>query len=343
MNFPETIRLCDDAVVILDQSQLPAREEYLRLESIGDVWAAIRELKVRGAPAIGIAAAMGIYIHVRHAAQSAKDIGALTREFCAGCDYLASSRPTAVNLGWALERMKAAFGKAGLSDAAEILKNEAEAILREDAEVCKRIGEFGAILIKPGAGILTHCNAGSLAASKYGTALAPIYVAREEGKQCRVYAGETRPVLQGARLTAFELQKAGIDVTLICDSMAAAVMSKGLVDMVFVGCDRVARNGDTANKIGTLGIAVLAKNYGIPLYVCAPMSTIDVGTPCGSGIVIEERDGGEITEMWYRQRMAPEGVKTFNPSFDVTPAEFVTGFVTENGILLPPFGSGLES
>ena len=335
MDFLETIYLDGNEVVILDQNLLPSNEKYVRLADIGEVWTAIKSLQVRGAPAIGIAAAMGIYVHMQNVSLSEKDFA---REFDEGCKYLSSSRPTAVNLNWTLARMKRIFEKGG--GVAEILKNlrhEAEAIKNEDTEVCKKIGEFGAKLLKPNSGVLTHCNAGSLATSKYGTALAPVYVAFRQGIKCRVYADETRPVLQGARLTAFELHRAGVDTTLICDNMAAVVMSKGLVDIVFVGCDRVAKNGDTANKIGTLGVAILAKNFGIPFYVCAPFSTIDDATATGDGIKIEERDGAEITDLWYKEKMAPAGIKTFNPAFDVTPAEFITGFITEKGIINPPF------
>ena len=336
MDFLETIYLDGDAVVILDQNLLPSTEKYVRLTNIDEVWHAIKALQVRGAPAIGIAAAMGIYVHMKKIAPTTPNWFAI--EFHSGCRYLSTSRPTAVNLNWALARMKRVFEKGGSE--AEILDNlrkEAEAIKIEDTEVCKKIGEYGTDLLKPGFGVLTHCNAGSLATSKYGTALAPIYIAHEQGMKLRVYADETRPVLQGARLTAFELNRAGVDTTLICDNMAAIVMSKGLVDIVFVGCDRVAKNGDTANKIGTLGVAVLAKNFGIPFYVCAPFSTIDTSTSTGDGIEIEERDGAEITDLWYREKMAPAGIKTFNPAFDVTPAGFITGFITEKGILKPPF------
>ena len=336
MDFIETIYLDGDAVVILDQNLLPSNEKYVRLTNINHMWDAIKTLQVRGAPAIGIAAAMGIYVHMRNVFVTTS--GSFATEFDAGCKFLSTSRPTAVNLNWALARMKMVFDKGG--ETAEILENlrlEAEAIKQEDMEVCKKIGEYGAKLLKPNAGVLTHCNAGSLATSKYGTALAPVYIAHEQGITIRVYADETRPVLQGARLTAFELHRAGVDTTLICDNMAAVVMSKGLVDIVFVGCDRVAKNGDTANKIGTLGVAILAKNFGIPFYVCAPFSTIDFDTAAGDGIVIEERDGAEITDLWYKEKMAPAGIKTFNPAFDVTPAELITGFVTEKGILKPPF------
>ena len=338
MDYLETIYLDGEDVVIIDQNLLPSKEEYTRLTDIDEVYRAIKNLQVRGAPAIGIAAAMGIYVHMRNISQIERDIESFARDFDEGCKYLSSSRPTAVNLNWALARMRKVFEKGG--GVAEVLSNlrkEAEAIKRDDTEVCKKIGEYGAKLLKPNAGVLTHCNAGSLATSKYGTALAPIYVAHEQGRRLRVYADETRPVLQGARLTAFELHRAGVDITLICDNMAAYVMAKGLVDVVFVGCDRVAKNGDTANKIGTLGVAILAKNYDIPFYVCAPFSTIDPDTATGDGIKIEERDGAEITDLWYKEKMAPAGVKTFNPAFDVTPAKFITGYITEKGILEPPF------
>ena len=338
--YHETIYLEDNAVVILDQTLLPSEVKYIRLTTIKQVWDAIKTLQVRGAPAIGIAAAMGMYIHMKECAETSPDYKSFAIAFEKGREYLSGSRPTAVNLDWALGRMaKVLEEKKGesLDDIVKSLRKAAENIKAEDTEVCCLIGKHGAELLKPGMGILTHCNAGALAASKYGTALAPVYVAHEQGMSLRVFADETRPVLQGARLTAFELHRAGIDVTLICDNMAAMVMSKGWVDAVFVGCDRVAKNGDTANKIGTFGVATLAKNFNIPFYVCAPFSTIDPATPTGADIVIEERDGAEVADMWYAKRMAPEGVKIFNPAFDVTPANYITGFITEKGILRPPF------
>ena len=339
INFLETVALEEDDLVILDQNLLPSREKYVRLDTIKDVWKAIRSLQVRGAPAIGIVAALGIYVHMKSVVD--KDPHKIATRFYEGLKYLAASRPTAVNLFWALERMKRAFLPGESYDVIlDALRDEAVLIKREDIQVCKSIGIHGAALLSPGMGILTHCNAGSLAASKYGTALAPVYVAHESGMNLRVYADETRPVLQGARLTAYELHRAGIDVTLICDNMAAAVMSKRLVDIVFVGCDRVAANGDAANKIGTLGLAVLAGHFGIPFYVCAPFSTIDLNTATGDDIEIEERDSNEITDLWYKEKMAPDGVKAFNPAFDVTPAGFVTGYVTEKGILSLPFANG---
>ena len=334
----QTLNLDHDknAVVILDQTQLPQKIKYLHLTDINQVWTAIRELKVRGAPAIGVAAAMGLYIEMKNRATMEG------LEFEAACKYLSSSRPTAVNLDWALTEMTKAYEANKNKSRPEIisaLRNAAEKIASDDSDICRSIGLHGLPLLKDGMGILTHCNAGALAATKYGTALAPIYIAHEQDLNLRVYADETRPVLQGARLTAFELNQAGVDVTLICDNMAATVMSKGLVDIVFVGCDRVAANGDTANKIGTHGVAILAKHFGIPFYVCAPLSTIDMSSATGSDIIIEERDPAEITDLWYHEPMAPAGVKVFNPAFDVTPTELITGFITENGILQPPFKS----
>ncbi|MCL2362451.1 MAG: S-methyl-5-thioribose-1-phosphate isomerase [Defluviitaleaceae bacterium] len=334
----ETLYLDHDknTVVILDQNLLPQKIEYLPLTDIHQVWAAIRELKVRGAPAIGVVAAMGLYIEMKNT--SSQD--SFEEKFNAACKYLSTSRPTAVNLDWALAQMTEVYEANKTKPIPEIitaLGDAADKIAADDTNICRRIGQHGATLLKEGMGILTHCNAGALAATKYGTALAPIYIAKEQGLNLRVYADETRPVLQGARLTAFELHQASIDTTLICDNMAATVMAKGLVDVVFVGCDRVAANGDTANKIGTYGVAVLAKNFGIPFYVCAPLSTIDMATATGDDIVIEERDPAEVTDLWYREPMAPKGVKVFNPAFDVTPANFISGYITENGIILPPF------
>jgi methylthioribose-1-phosphate isomerase len=336
----KTIALNDTppAVVILDQARLPNETRYVRLATAEEVWRAIKTLQVRGAPAIGIAAAMGLYLHMQPLTDM--PVEAFTREFEKTRVYLSSSRPTAVNLDWALARMARVFDEnkktESIPDIIQALKNEALLIHKEDADVCKAIGEHGAALLKPGMGILTHCNAGALAASAYGTALAPVYVAHERGISLRVYADETRPLLQGARLTAYELQKAGVDVTLLCDNMASGVMRKGWIDAVFVGCDRVAANGDTANKIGTSGVAVLAKEYGIPFYVCAPYSTIDFSVKDGDGIIIEERDGAEVTDMWYERPMAPAGVKVYNPAFDITPAKYITAFITEKGFMPKP-------
>ena len=263
-------------------------------------------------------------------------------------EFLNSSRPTAVNLSWALNRMERVCLKAGreegktVSEVVEILHRESVAIKEEDIWVCKTIGENGLSLVKPGDGILTHCNAGQLATSKYGTATAPIYLGQERGYNFHVFADETRPLLQGARLTAYELYSSGVDVTLICDNMSAMVMKNGWVDAVFVGCDRVAANGDAANKIGTSVVATVAKRYGVPFYVCAPTSTIDYDTPTGDEIKIEQRPAEEVTEMWYKERMAPEGIKVFNPAFDVTDHELITAIVTEYGIARAPFKESLN-
>lgn len=337
----KTVDLSGDgnAVEIIDQRLLPGKMEIIRLETQEEIFDAISALKVRGAPAIGVAAAMGIYLAAKDLSECSEKNFFDRLKKCS--DYLASSRPTAVNLFWALERMERKAeenrGKS-VKDIVALLKQEAELIRDEDREVCRKIGEHGAPLIKHGMGILTHCNAGALATSAYGTATSPVYHAYENGvKDIRVFCDETRPLLQGARLTSFELNNAGISTTLICDNMASSVMDRGLVDIVLVGCDRVASNGDTANKIGTSAVAILANHYGIPFYVCAPFSTIDFSIKTGKEIVIEERNSDEVTEMWYRERMAPEGIDVYNPAFDITPHTLISGFITEKGIILPPF------
>ncbi|MBP6275755.1 MAG: S-methyl-5-thioribose-1-phosphate isomerase, partial [Roseburia sp.] len=261
-------------------------------------------------------------------------------------EYLDSSRPTAVNLSWALNRMQRvveAHSGETVAQIKEALHRESVAIQEEDIWVCRMIGEHGLTLVKPGDGILTHCNAGQLATSKYGTATAPIYLGEERGYHFHVFADETRPLLQGARLTAFELQSSGVDVTLICDNMSATVMKNGWVNAVFVGCDRVAANGDAANKIGTSVVAAVAKYYGVPVYICAPTSTIDLNTPTGAEIKIEQRPAEEVTEMWYKERMAPEGIKVFNPAFDVTDHELIAGIVTEYGVARAPYTESLAA
>lgn len=346
-NLKDLITVCadfeDHALVILDQTQLPGKEEYLRLYTPEEIWEAICHLKVRGAPAIGIAAAYGIAVCCSQLTDT--DFSAFYQHFQQLKTYLASSRPTAVNLFMALDRME----KCVLSlahqpvDVIKIkLQQEAEAIRTEDAAACRSIGEWGLSVLQPGMGLLTHCNTGHLAVSAYGTALAPVYLGQEHGYHFKVYADETRPLLQGARLTAFELQKAGVDVTLICDNMASSVMGQGKVQAVLVGCDRIAANGDVANKIGTSGVAILAKYYGIPFYVLGPTSTIDLKCPDGAHIPIEERQAGEITEKWYAQRMAPPEIKVYNPAFDVTCHELITAIITEKGILYPPFAHSLS-
>lgn len=298
---------------------------------------------MRGAPAIGVAAAFGIYLLAKQI--KAEDYNTFYQEFVKQKEYLNSARPTAVNLSWALNRMDAlcqSMEGQAVADILEALKQEALAIKEEDIQVCKAIGEYGLSLVKPGDGILTHCNAGQLATCKYGTATAPIYLGQERGYHFRVFADETRPLLQGARLTAYELHSAGVDVTLICDNMSATVMKNGWVNAVFVGCDRVAANGDTANKIGTSVVAAVAKRYHVPVYICAPTSTIDMNTKTGADITIEQRPAHEVTEMWYTERVAPEGVKVFNPAFDVTDNDLIAGIVTEYGIARAPYTESLK-
>ncbi|MBP3962161.1 S-methyl-5-thioribose-1-phosphate isomerase [Paenibacillus lignilyticus] len=328
---------------LLDQRLLPEEIVYLPLVTTEDVWEAIRHLKVRGAPAIGIAAAYGVVLGSRDVADGVAEWLQAVKSSAA---HLATSRPTAVNLFWALDRMTAraealASSGADLSSCKESLLQEAITIQSEDEETNRLIGEHALTLFQDGMGVLTHCNAGGLATAKYGTALAPFYLALEQGIKLRVFADETRPVLQGARLTAFELQQAGVDVTLICDNMAGMVMSKGWIDAVIVGTDRVAANGDVANKIGTYSVAVLAKAHGIPFYVACPLSTIDLNTPSGTEIPIEERHENEITE-GFGKRTAPVGVKVYNPAFDITPNEYVTAIITEKGIIKPPYNVNLK-
>lgn len=355
----ETVELDDNdsSVVIIDQTKLPGKTEIIRLHTAQEIWDAIYLLKVRGAPAIGVAAAFGIYVLAKGIVIDAgydsvsdaeeMDFGDFYDKFREQKEYLNSSRPTAVNLSWALNRMEAVCLKAGRDEkksvpkVLKILHKEAVEIKEEDTWVCKMIGEHGLALVKPGDGILTHCNAGQLATSKYGTATAPIYLGHERGYNFKVFADETRPLLQGARLTAYELHSSGVDVTLICDNMSAMVMKNGWVNAVFVGCDRVAANGDAANKIGTSVVATVAKRYGVPFYVCAPTSTIDYDTSTGAEIKIEQRPAEEVTEMWYKERMAPEGVKVFNPAFDVTDNELITAIVTEYGVARAPFQESL--
>ena len=332
----------DSSVIIIDQTKLPNEVTLKKLYTESEIWEAIYHLEVRGAPAIGVAAAFGIYIVAKNI--NAEEYAEFYAEFIKQKNYLNSSRPTAVNLAWALNRMEAvclAKKNAPVAEIKEALRLEANKIKAEDIEICRKIGENGLTLLKPGDGILTHCNAGQLATSKYGTATAPIYLGHERNYRFRVFADETRPLLQGARLTAYELMALGVDVSLICDNMSAAVMQKGLIQAVLVGADRISANGDTANKIGTLVVAIVAKQYGVPFYVLAPTSTIDFNTKCGDEIPIEERGAGEITEMWYEKRMTPHGVKVFNPSFDVTGNELITAIITEKGIARPPFGESL--
>lgn len=331
------------AARLVDQTLLPNELKYLDIQDIQAMWEAIKILRVRGAPAIGIAAAFGVYLGVRQSA--ATDYATFKIDIDQAVGYLNTSRPTAVNLFWATRRMqKLSVENADLSvpDLKKLLLSEAIAMVAEDNLVCKAIGDFGAALINDGDSWLTHCNAGGLATAQWGTATAPIYVAFSQGKKLHVFADETRPLLQGARLTAWELQQVGVPVTLITDNMAATVMSQGRVQGVIVGTDRVAANGDVANKIGTLGVAILAKEFGVPFYVAAPMSSIDMSLASGDLIPIEERKPEEVTE-GFGKRTAPHGVQVYNPAFDVTPHRYVAALITEKGIVRAPFDHNLKA
>jgi methylthioribose-1-phosphate isomerase len=340
--FPQTIAWKDNKVVILDQRRLPREEVYLECSDADAVVEAIKTMAIRGAPAIGIAAAMGLALGALGIA--AKDFSSFYKELSVICDTLKGARPTAVNLRWALERMKGvceANKKRRVDDIKGLLVGEARAILTEDIETNKKIGEHGKALISDGDTILTHCNAGALATGGYGTALGVIRSAWEEKKNIAVIGTETRPLLQGARLTAWELQRAGIPVTLITDSMAGSIMQDGKIDLVIVGADRIACNGDVANKIGTYTLAVLAKEHKIPFYVAAPLSTFDWAIKTGRKIPIEERDPDEVVAP-LGKRLAPEWIEVRNPAFDVTPHRYVSAIVTERGIIKPPFAEGMQ-
>jgi methylthioribose-1-phosphate isomerase len=330
----------DGRMEIIDQTLLPVELKIVACRTPEEVWDAIKRLRVRGAPAIGVAGAMGVVVAIQHASDDEKKVLARVAQ---AADYLATSRPTAVNLFWALDRMKATAqqyrGKGGRA-IKEALLAEAKAIRDEDARMCRAIGDHGQHLVQEGCGVLTHCNAGGLATAEYGTALAPIYRAHELGRRFRVYADETRPLLQGSRLTVWELRQAGVDVTLICDNTAAVVMKQGKVNLVLVGADRIAANGDTANKIGTYGVAVLAKHHGVSVYIAAPSSTFDLSISSGDEIPIEERAGEEVTHGFGRQT-APTDSKVYCPAFDVTPAELISGIITERGVIHPPLGEGI--
>jgi methylthioribose-1-phosphate isomerase len=335
---PETLRWrgdCQGHLRLIDQTRLPLEFVEIECRDVETVWEAIKTLRVRGAPAIGIAAAYGLCLAVQAAAEG--DEAAFYKRLNEAADYLASSRPTAVNLFWALDRMRRTAARlrgAAPRDVLAALLAEARAIHEEDRRVCRAIGRYGAELLQAGAGVLTHCNAGGLATADYGTALAVFFTAQEQGKRPHVFVDETRPLLQGARLTAWELAQRGIKATLICDSMAAQVMREGRVQAVVTGADRIAANGDTANKIGTYALAVLARAHEIPFYVAAPTSTFDLTLPDGSGIPIEQRAREEITHGFGRQT-APDGVEVYNPAFDVTPAKYIDAIVTEQGVIRP--------
>jgi methylthioribose-1-phosphate isomerase len=339
-----TIAREDDAVVMIDQRKLPADEVYVRCKTAAEVARAIKTMVIRGAPAIGVAAAMGIALGMRKS--KATGTQKLAAEFYKTCELMASTRPTAVNLFWAIERMKRAFA-AGAEAGESVdqirarLDREADAIHDEDVASCRAMGAYGAEVVPSDAHVLTHCNAGALATAGYGTALGVIRGAVAAGKQVTVFADETRPFLQGARLTAWELVRDGIPTTVITDNMAGALMRQGRVNFVVVGADRIAANGDTANKIGTYGVAVLAREHGIPFYVAAPLSTIDLNTPDGSRIPIEERSAKEVTHVGGA-RLAPEGARVWNPAFDVTPHHLIAGIITERGIFRPPYFESLK-
>ncbi|CBZ03156.1 S-methyl-5-thioribose-1-phosphate isomerase [Clostridium botulinum] len=331
-----------DKLILLDQTILPNKIEYIEYDTAEGVYDSIKDMIVRGAPAIGVTAAYGLYFAAKVAPED--NFENFFKYLKEKSSYLDSSRPTAVNLSWALKVMESKALENKDKDVKEIksiLREEAKRIHKEDIEICKTIGENLITLLKDGVGILTHCNAGQLATSKYGTATSPMYLAKEKGWNFKVYSDETRPRLQGSTLTALELYEAGIDVTTITDNMAAMVMSQGKIDAVIVGCDRIAANGDTANKIGTMGVSILAKYFGIPMYIAAPTPSIDINTKTGEDIPIEERNPEEVTSR-FGVWTAPKGVKVYNPGFDVTPHENITAIVTEKGIVYPPFKENLK-
>jgi len=339
MMTPRTIAWIGDTtgfVRVLDQTLLPMQVEYRDCRTVEEVWEAIKVLRVRGAPAIGIAAAMGVVVGLQTLCQPTPQ--AFRQRLKEVADYLRTSRPTAVNLFWALQRMERraadCIEREQPSHLMRVLLDEALAIEEEDRQMCRAIGRVGAELIGEGQGVLTHCNAGGLATADYGTALAVMFAAAEQGRRFAVFADETRPLLQGARLTTWELQQRGLDVTLICDNMAAQVMKEGRIHLVVTGADRIAANGDTANKIGTYGVALLAQAHGIPFYVAAPSSTFDLSLTSGEDIPIEQRDPREVTHGLGKQ-IAPNGVKVYNPAFDVTPARLIAAIITEKGLVRP--------
>lgn len=348
--LPNTVEwVSDDAgallpgrVKLVDQTTLPAELTFIETADPDEIWTAIKTLQVRGAPAIGIAAAMGVAAAVQHVeTESGSELVAKVRDVC---EFLATARPTAINLFWALDRMQRvaeASANAAPADMKLLLVREATAMRDEDEAMCRAIGKHGVALLRNNQTVLTHCNAGSLATARYGTALAPIYTAIENGMTIRVYADETRPLLQGARLTTWELMQVGIDVTLICDNVAAQVMKEGKIDVVMVGSDRIAANGDAANKIGTYGVALLAKAHNIPFYVLAPTPTFDMSLRHGDQIPIEKRDSSEVTQA-FGKRTAPAHATVYSPAFDVTPAALITGIVCEKGIARPPYHNSLR-
>jgi methylthioribose-1-phosphate isomerase len=342
MEFIKPVEWKDNTLYVLNQLKLPIVTEYNPKRTIDDVFHAIKDMELRGAPLIGIAAGYGMYLGIKDAADT--DHTAFIEKMKQNGEMLSKARPTASNLFLAIRRMierAEDLKNESVGTKKRLLEEEAIKIQMEEVEINQRIGANLLTLLKDGMTILTHCNAGCLATTDYGTATSPVYLAKEKGWNIRVYADETRPYLQGARLTAYELSKAGIDVTLICDNMAGMVMSQGKIDAVIVGTDRVAANGDIANKIGTMSVAILAKHFNIPFYIAAPSTTVDIATRTGRDIPIEERNTDEITD-WYGRKIAPEGIKVFNPAFDVTPHELITAIVTDKGIIYPPFADNIK-
>ena len=323
----------NNKAVFIDQTLLPNEYKEIFTDDFDEIYDAIKFLKVRGAPAIGVFTAISLAVLMNKSkSDTHKDLFAELKDYC---EKLILCRPTAVNLKWATDEIIKIAEISDCGDFKQNLKNKALQMIEDDIAICRKIGVYGAEILEKCNSILTHCNAGSLATVKYGTALAPVYIAKENGHKIKVFADETRPFLQGARLTAFELSEADVDTTVICDNMASFVMKNGLVDAVLVGCDRVALNGDTANKVGTSGVAILAKHYNIPFYVCMPFSTFDKNIQTGDDITIEMRDGSEIGEMWYEKTMIPEKAQTLNPAFDITDHSLITAFITEKGVFTP--------
>lgn len=339
----ETLKWTEEGLELIDQTRLPGELVYTTCRTPADVHDALKRLVVRGAPAIGVAAAYGLLLGLKDKRSESKTV--FREALSETAEYLKTARPTAVNLFWAVDRMLMAADAAGDVEPTElydVLRKEADAICEEDKESCRRLGRYGAALLNDGDTVLTHCNAGALATVDYGTALGVVYAAVEEGKSVSVFADETRPLLQGARLTTWELGESGVPVTLICDDMAATVMSQGRIDAVVVGADRIAANGDTANKIGTSGLAVLAQYYLVPFYVAAPMSTVDFGVSTGERIPIEERSPDEVRGFAGR-KTAPDDVAVYNPAFDVTPADLINAIITDRGVARPPLEGSLAA
>ena len=339
----DTILWTGEEIHIIDQTLLPVEERILSLRTVEEVWEAVRTLRVRGAPALGLAAALGTVLAARSA--QGQERALFDEKVKEACQRLRTARPTAVNLFWALDRMEnllSQYRSLNSDQMSQRLEKEALSIMDEDKAICRALGEHGQALLKDGDCVLTHCNAGALATADYGTALGVLYAAHARGKKLSVFADETRPLLQGARLTCWELMKAGLDVTLICDNMAGQVMKEGRIQKVIVGADRIARNGDAANKIGTYSVAVLARYHRIPFYVAAPLSTVDLDCATGQDITIEQRSPSEVTQ-GFGKTTAPENVQVYNPAFDVTPSDLIEAIITEKGIAKPPYLSSLSS